>query len=102
MNSLGLWGLPIPLGPRYTLGTPTLEKWRRTARGRTLDAAEKKEYGAAVIAAVRAKQRAEFKGFATAQGFSTKCPCASGVWASDAKTILASVRRQNREPTMTR
>lgn len=49
-------------------------------------------YGRAVLAAIRALQRRELMRELPTH----PCPCASGVWDSDGRKILAAVRAQNR------
>jgi hypothetical protein len=54
--------------------------------------ADRHAYGAAVLSAIRALQAREL-----ARVLPTHpCPCASGVWESDGRKILAAVRAQNR------
>jgi hypothetical protein len=53
---------------------------------------DRRAYGQAVMAAIRALQAREL-----ARELPTHpCPCASGVWASDGQAILRAVRAQNR------
>ena len=49
-------------------------------------------YGAAVLSAIRALQARELARELPPH----PCPCASGVWESDGRKILAAVRAQNR------
>lgn len=65
---------------------PGLDKYRRDADP------DRRAYGQAVLAAVRALQRREL----ARETPSHRCPCASGTWESDGHAILAAVRRQNR------
>ena len=53
---------------------------------------DRRAYGQAVMAAVRALQARELARVLP----SHPCPCASGVWASDGQEILRAVRQQNR------
>ena len=54
--------------------------------------ADRRAYGQAVMAAIRALQAREL-----ARELPThRCPCASGTWASDGQEILRAVRSQNR------
>ena len=53
---------------------------------------DRRAYGAAVMAAVRALQAREL----ARELPSHPCPCASGTWASDGHEILRAVRAQNR------
>jgi len=72
-------------GPAY----PTLaglDKYRRNPD------ADRRAYGQAVMAAIRALQAREL----ARELPSHPCPCASGVWASDGHEILRAVRAQNR------
>ena len=53
---------------------------------------DRRAYGQAVLAAIRALQACEL-----ARALPTHpCPCASGVWESDGQEILRAVRAQNR------
>ena len=54
--------------------------------------ADRRAYGQAVMAAVRALQARELARVLP----SHPCPCASGVWESDGQAILRAVRAQNR------
>ena len=54
--------------------------------------ADRRAYGQAVMAAVRALQARELARVPP----SHFCPCASGVWESDGQAILRAVRAQNR------
>ena len=53
---------------------------------------DRRAYGQAVMAAIRALQAREL----ARELPSHPCPCASGVWASDGQEILRAVRAQNR------
>jgi hypothetical protein len=53
---------------------------------------DRRAYGQAVMAAIRALQARELARVLP----SHPCPCASGVWASDGQEILRAVRAQNR------
>jgi hypothetical protein len=76
---------PIDKTPLY----PTLAGLDRYRRNPDAD---RRAYGAAVMAAVRALQARELARVLP----SHPCPCASGVWESDGRKILAAVRQQNR------
>ena len=52
--------------------------------------ADRYEYGRAVLAAMRA-----LNSRALTRAKPHPCPCASGVWDSDGKAILAAIGRQN-------
>jgi hypothetical protein len=54
--------------------------------------ADRRAYGQAVLSAIRALQARELARVLP----SHPCPCASGVWESDGRKILAAVRQQNR------
>ena len=76
---------PIDTTPRYPK-LPGLDRYRRDPN------ADRRAYGQAVMAAIRALQAREL-----ARELPThRCPCASGVWASDGQEILRAVRAQNR------
>ena len=76
---------PIDTTPLY----PTLAGLDRYRRAPDPD---RRAYGQAVMAAVRALQAREL-----ARELPTHpCPCASGVWASDGQEILRAVRAQTR------
>jgi hypothetical protein len=54
--------------------------------------ADRRAYGQAVMAAIRALQAREL-----ARELPTHpCPCASGIWDADGQAILRAVRAQNR------
>jgi len=53
---------------------------------------DRRAYGQAVMAAIRALQARELARVLP----SHPCPCASGVWESDGQAILRAVRAQNR------
>jgi len=53
---------------------------------------DRRAYGQAVMAAIRALQARELQRAAP----SHSCPCASGVWESDGQEILRAVRARNR------
>ena len=76
---------PIDTTPLY----PTLAGLDRYRRNPDPD---RRAYGQAVMAAVRALQAREL----ARELPSHPCPCASGVWASDGQAILRAVRAQNR------
>ena len=76
---------PIDTTPLY----PTLAGLDRYRRAPDPD---RRAYGQAVMAAVRALQARELARVLP----SHPCPCASGVWASDGQEILRAVRAQNR------
>jgi hypothetical protein len=63
-----------------------LDRYRRASNP------DRREYGQAVLAAIRALQRREL----ARELPSHPCPCASGVWDSDGHAILRAVRAQNR------
>lgn len=65
---------------------PGLDRYRRNPD------ADRRAYGAAVLAAIRSLQARELARELPAH----PCPCASGVWASDGQEILRAVRAQNR------
>ena len=76
---------PIDNTPLY----PTLAGLDRYRRASDPD---RRAYGQAVMAAIRALQAREL----ARELPSHPCPCASGVWASDGQEILRAVRAQNR------
>ena len=78
-----------PHGDQKTKLYPTLAGLDRYRRNPDAD---RRAYGQAVLAAIRALQAREL-----ARELPTHpCPCASGVWASDGQEILRAVRAQNR------
>jgi len=72
-------------GPQY----PTLAGLDRYRRAPDAD---RRAYGQAVLAAIRALQAREL----ARELPSHPCPCASGTWESDGHAILRAVRAQNR------
>jgi hypothetical protein len=78
------------IGPIDT--TPLYPKLAGLDRYRRSPDADRRAYGQAVMAAVRALQAREL----ARELPSHPCPCASGVWASDGQEILRAVRAQNR------
>jgi hypothetical protein len=71
-------------------GNPPYPKLTGLERYRNDPNADRYEYGRAVLAAMRALSRRELL-----RAKPHPCPCASGVWDSDGKAILAAVGRQN-------
>jgi len=72
--------------------TPLYPKLAGLDRYRRAPDPDRRAYGQAVLAAIRALQAREL-----ARELPThSCPCASGVWASDGQEILRAVRQQNR------
>ena len=72
-------------GPQYPALTG-LDRYRRAPDP------DRRAYGQAVMAAIRALQAREL----ARELPSHPCPCASGTWASDGQEILRAVRSQNR------
>lgn len=69
---------------------PAYPKLTGLDRYRNDPGADRYEYGRAVLAAMRA-----LNARALTRAKPHPCPCASGVWDSDGKAILAAIGRQN-------
>ena len=80
-------------GPTYNIEGASLKKFRRAARDglATLSHVERQAYGAAVEAAVLAKQHSEGK---RASEPEHRPNCASGTWHTDGTAIHKAVRTQ--------
>ncbi len=79
-------------GPDYPELGSAVAKWRRIARVRELTFLEREEYGAAICAAIRAKQKAELQ----RELPTIKPSCASGTAHTRGADILRAVAAQHR------
>jgi hypothetical protein len=83
------WTPIAPYGPAYPKALPGVDRYRRAAARAggvaNMSAEERRAYGRAVLDAINGLHKPKAK--------PQPCPCASGTWHSDGRTILDAVRR---------
>lgn len=87
LDPLGRPDKATPAYPKLALG-----KYRR----RPSTPANDREYGEAVLAAIRALQLRELAAFCRRNAFPETAPCASRSWAQTGDEVLREVNRQNK------